>query len=141
MPCGSPLEVRSSDGLYYYNISHMWGSLSFTINTKVGTNSIGYGYSDASSYNPTIYTFVASDSKLTIKINGKLVASSTPTSSIGSIDSPYNILIGYSNGGSPTYRYYKGFIGELIVYDNPIHDSKITLVEQYLSQKWRIPLK
>jgi len=140
MPCGAPLEIRTSDGAYWYNISNMWGVLGFSIYTKSGGNGVSYGQSNASAYMPAIYTFKASDSQLITKINGKLVASSNTVGSIGTFDNPLQILIGYSNGGSPLYRYYKGFIGELIVYGNPIPDSKVSLVEQYLSQKWRIPL-
>jgi len=139
-PCGAPLEVRSSDALYYYNISQMWGSLNFSINTKLGYNSITYDYSDQLSYKPAIITFRASDSKLIINLNGKLVKSEDPASSIGTFNNPLKILIGHSSGHSTSWRYFKGFIGELIVYGNPIPDGKVRLVEQYLSQKWRIPL-
>lgn len=47
---------------------------------------------------------------------------------------------GRSVGFSENYGYFKGFIGEIIVYSSDLNDNDRKLIETYLIEKWRIKL-
>ncbi len=44
------------------------------------------------------------------------------------------------NGGTASNRNYKGFIGEIILFGRSLNNQESQLIENYLSEKWRIKL-
>ena len=44
------------------------------------------------------------------------------------------------NGGTVANRNYKGFIGEIILFGRSLNNQESQLIENYLSEKWRIKL-
>jgi prepilin-type N-terminal cleavage/methylation domain-containing protein len=141
--CGSLVAIESSDvgAIYRYGVSHMWGTLVFWIGHNDALNGIGYGYSEEDIRKlPRIITARASDSKNSISIDGLEVANGNVLNSIKPIGNKIYVRIGYSNGGSPTDRYIRGIIGEVIIYGRALKDKEVKSVEEYLSKKWRIPI-
>jgi prepilin-type N-terminal cleavage/methylation domain-containing protein len=141
--CGSLVAIESSDAgaSYRYGIAHMWGGLGFWIGHNGALNSVGYGYSDENIRKlPRIITARASDSKISISIDGLEVANGNVVQSIKPIGNQIYVRIGFSTGESQTYRYIKGIIGEVIIYGRSLKDKEAKSVEEYLSKKWRIPI-
>jgi prepilin-type N-terminal cleavage/methylation domain-containing protein len=68
------------------------------------------------------------------------------TDSYSASASGKNIFPGLSFGGGrpgiygENYGYFKGFIGEIIVYSADLNDADRKLIEAYLIEKWRIKL-
>ena len=80
----------------------------------------------------------------TLRLNGSLVSTtSTPFQNQMSI-----IALRTTGDVSATYfskdrnrnndRFANGDLGELVIYDKPLSDSEMSIVESYLSQKWGI---
>ena len=51
--------------------------------------------------------------------------------------STYNVFPSFNFGGG-SWGYFKGYIGEIIIYSNELRDSDRNLIERYLMDKWRI---
>ncbi len=57
------------------------------------------------------------------------------------VDTTCKINSGLIVGASyPNFEYYQGYIGELIVFNRALNDEERKSVDNYLSQKWNIPL-
>jgi prepilin-type N-terminal cleavage/methylation domain-containing protein len=137
--CGTMFAVESPDSTYRYGISHMWGNLSFWIGNSSNLNSIDYGYVDKNMSNPHIFGARANTSKAILSIDGSRVATSDVLQSMTPSNKVY-VKIGYSTGGSWSYRFMQGAVGEIIIYGRPLTNKEFRSVEEYLSKKWRIPL-
>lgn len=70
------------------------------------------------------------------------IKSSTNSVSLMTGNSYLDFRIGTqkSNGGTTSNRNYKGFIGEIILFGRSLNDQESQLIENYLSEKWRIKL-
>ena len=78
-----------------------------------------------------------------VKMSVNLKQSSTASSSPLVIGTNYlNFRIGTQkgNGEASNNRNYKGYIGEIILFGRSLGDQETKLIENYLSEKWRIVL-
>ncbi len=101
--------------------------------------------SSYSTLEPQILTFLSSKSSLTaqkssvsIRSGRNVIASPRSTFLQGESSTYY---IGYSyNNFNVNYKYYKGLIGEIIIYNRALRNSEIEDVVTYLSNKWNIKI-
>jgi hypothetical protein len=85
-----------------------------------------------------IITFVKNGSNVVIKINATILANSSTSSAIinTSLSSDFSI------GKYPPDNayFFRGYIGEFIVFKKTLLDNEIDDVEKYLSKKWSIKI-
>ena len=97
------------------------------------------GTIDTSAYinvgNPVLYSTTLSSSIKSYYINGKSIGTSTGTYNLGK---RFLVGAGFTLANAP-FNYFKGLIGEIIIYSRSLSDTERRQIEIYLSKKWRIP--
>jgi hypothetical protein len=85
-----------------------------------------------------IITFVKKGSNVIIKINATILANSL--SSSATINT--SLSADFSIGKYPPddNYYFKGYVGEFIVFKKALTDEEISSIETYLSKKWAIKI-
>ena len=105
----------------------------------------GYSYS---SYGVSMINNIPRISKINYN-NVNINMSINPKQNSTSATSPLitgNDYLGFrigtqkGNGGLSGNRNYKGYIGEIILFSRSLNDQETKLIENYLSEKWRINL-
>ena len=85
-----------------------------------------------------IITFLKNGSNVIIKINSSILANSSSANAVIDTSLSSDFVIGkYPPDNS---YYFKGYIGEFIVFKKSLIDSEIKDIEQYLSKKWAIKI-
>ena len=85
-----------------------------------------------------IITFVKNGSNVVIKINATILANSLNSSATINTSLSANFSIGKY---PPDDNYYfKGYVGEFIVFKKALTDEEISSIETYLSKKWSIKI-
>jgi prepilin-type N-terminal cleavage/methylation domain-containing protein len=85
-----------------------------------------------------IITFVKNGSNVVIKINAAILANSSSSSATINTSLSANFSIGKY---PPDDNYYfKGYVGEFIVFKKALTDAEISSIETYLSKKWAIKI-
>ena len=85
-----------------------------------------------------IITFVKNGSNVFIKINSTILANSSSANAV--IDTSLSSDFAIGKYPPDNFYYFKGYIGEFIVFKKSLTDSEIKDIEQYLSKKWSIKL-
>ncbi len=70
-----------------------------------------------------------------LRLNGVQEVASVTDSTVGKTSNTQNLFIGCRGDNT---NFTDGYIGEIIIFSRALKDPEITLVEQYLSQKWGI---
>lgn len=103
-----------------------------------------YTISGYSSVTPRILTFVGDNSGLaTNRIRGYIYINNSVAVNGGQryAQGPNSTYwIARTNNSNFTNKYYKGFIGEIIVFDRKLKDDERDDIASYLSQKWKIKI-
>lgn len=85
-----------------------------------------------------IITFLKNGSNVIIKINSSILANSSSANSV--IDASLSSDFAIGKYPPDNSYYFKGYIGELIIFKRGLTDAEISDVEQYLSKKWAIKI-
>lgn len=80
---------------------------------------------------------VVTTSGLKIYLNGSSVGTATARTTVGYV--PSKLYLGRQKYWAND-RYFKGYIGEIIMYDRVLSTEEITAVQKYLSRKWSIKI-
>lgn len=77
-----------------------------------------------------------------LRINGSEISSSTSINDSILQDYSSKIYLGsrYNDSSTSFSKYFNGYIGEVIIFENAITENEMQEIELYLSKKWRIPL-
>ncbi|NBX52514.1 MAG: prepilin-type N-terminal cleavage/methylation domain-containing protein [Proteobacteria bacterium] len=135
---GQKYAIYPQYGLVYSNMGSMAGAgISVCTNYINAVEHSGY-------YMPLMITYSNTINKpvqITLKYD-KIGSSLTSTLYVNSSSqltgsSTYNVFPSFNFGGG-NWGYFKGYIGEVIIYSNELKDSDRNLIEKYLMDKWRI---
>ncbi len=136
---------QDSNGVIYCYCSWISGPLRIAGTLLGDEYNFGSGLSALSTsreIKPVIITYLDNSSTTSIYINSALVNSTS--SGIMAEESDNALFLGsyiMENDVNQPFGYYKGDIGEVIVFSKNLEDSERVSVEKYLSQKWNIPLQ
>lgn len=91
---------------------------------------------------PKVLSFLHDSSNYSeIRINKTILASDPSITNQLPTESSYNMNIGAAQDNSGPGAFFRGYIGEVIVYDRALTNSERVAVENYLGQKWGISLE
>lgn len=145
------LQVESAPPAYIFD--YRKDGVNIVVTGIYYENSASFTYSDNKAYglsgtksakyysNKHIVRYVKNGSNMQIVFNGD-TTNSISSNSLGqkiSENLSANFVIGARYSKDSVYL--PGFIGEFIVFSDALEDEQIAVVEDYLSQKWKIDLK